>query len=91
MVSSAEYGPCCQELSQHLRALHDARTGKPLVREIVRTRASPLDCGPHLPDADLIVFYEPEPTDVVDSPRFGRIGPYRTPVPGAMSIEDSRF
>ena len=31
--------------------------------------------GADLPDADLIVFYESEPTDVVDSPTFGRIGP----------------
>jgi predicted AlkP superfamily phosphohydrolase/phosphomutase len=75
MVSPADYGLVCDELSGLLRALRDARTGRRLVKEIVRTREFPLDSGPHHPDADLIVFYEAEPTDVVDSPTFGRIGP----------------
>lgn len=75
MVAPAEYGPVCDDLSRHLRDLRDARSGRRLVKEIVRTRDVPLASGAELPDADLIVFYEDEPTDVVDSPRFGRIGP----------------
>ena len=74
MVPPDEYGSLCDELGRHLRALRDARTGRPLVREVVRTRRSPLEGGSR-PDADLVVFYHPAPTDVVDSPRFGRIGP----------------
>jgi Glycosyl transferase family 2 len=74
LVSPENYGPFCDELSQQIRTLRDARTGRPLVKEIVRTRAVPQD-RPDLPDADLIVFYESEPTDVVDSPTLGRIGP----------------
>lgn len=75
IVPAAGYDAFCEQLSGHLRELCDARTGKTLVHKIVRTRASALDSGKHLPDPDLIVFYEPGPVDVVDSPTFGRIGP----------------
>jgi len=53
----------------------DARTGRPVAREVRRTRQSAMESSPSLPDADLIVRWEPFPTDVVDSPTFGRIGP----------------
>jgi predicted AlkP superfamily phosphohydrolase/phosphomutase len=75
MVPAAGYGAFCEELSQQLLALRDARTGKRLVKEIVRTRQSALEDDARLPDADLVVFYEQGPVDVVDSPSFGRIGP----------------
>jgi predicted AlkP superfamily phosphohydrolase/phosphomutase len=74
LVAPEHYGAYCQELSDQIHALRDARTGRPLVKEIVRTRTTPQD-RPDLPDADLIVFYASEPTDVVDSPTVGRIGP----------------
>jgi predicted AlkP superfamily phosphohydrolase/phosphomutase len=74
LVSPENYGAFCDELSQHIRTLRDARTGRRLVKKIVRTRALAED-RPDIPDADLIVFYESEPTDVVDSPTLGRIGP----------------
>ena len=74
LVSPQEYGSFCDELSNHLRALRDGRTGRRIVKDVVRTRES-LNEAPNLPDADLIVFYEPQPVDVVDSPDFGRIGP----------------
>ena len=75
IVPTAAYGAFCDELSKQLGALRDARTGKRLVKEIVRTRKSALEDDARLPDADLVVFYEEGPTDVVDSPSFGRIGP----------------
>jgi predicted AlkP superfamily phosphohydrolase/phosphomutase len=75
VVLPSEYFSFCDELTGHLEALRNPRSGRPLVRKIVRTRESPLESGPHLPDADLIVFYHSEPVDVVDSPAFGRIGP----------------
>jgi predicted AlkP superfamily phosphohydrolase/phosphomutase len=75
VVPPRSYHLVCDELSAQLEGLRDARTGRRLVREVVRTRASSDQCGPDCPDADLIVFYEPAPTDVVDSPTFGRIGP----------------
>lgn len=75
LVSASDYKRFCDELSGHLQELRDARSGMPLVERIVRTRESPLESGPQVPDADLIVFYRSSPVDVVDSPSFGRIGP----------------
>lgn len=74
-VAPESYRAFCDELTGHLRDLRNARTGAPIVREVVRTRADPFERGPHLPDPDLVVFYEGEPADVVDSPAVGRIGP----------------
>jgi predicted AlkP superfamily phosphohydrolase/phosphomutase len=74
LVAPGDYGAFCEELGRHLRELRNARTGRRLVKEIVRTREAPTD-GRDRPDADLIVYYESEPADVVDSPLLGRIGP----------------
>ena len=63
------------ELCDLLRGMTDARTGRPMIREIVKTRADPLATGTG-PPADLIVLWQEEsPTDVVDSAHVGRIGP----------------
>jgi predicted AlkP superfamily phosphohydrolase/phosphomutase len=76
IVTTAEYEAVCDELSQHLYRLIDARTGKPMVKQIIRTRQDATDNDPKLPDADLVVIWQEEhATDVVDSPSFGRIGP----------------
>ncbi|MUL35817.1 alkaline phosphatase family protein [Gloeocapsopsis dulcis] len=76
VVTTAEYEALCNELSQHLYRLTDARTGKPMVKQVIRTRQDATDCDPKLPDADLVVIWqEDHATDVVASPTFGRIGP----------------
>ena len=59
-------------------AVAAARTGKPAVKRVVRTRKGP--DGPAMEgerpsDADLIVIWEGVPIDVVDHPKAGRIGP----------------
>jgi predicted AlkP superfamily phosphohydrolase/phosphomutase len=81
IVEPSEYDALCNELTEKFSRLTDGRTGKPLVKQVVRTRYSASDCRPNLPDADLVVLWHEQPTDVVDSPDFGRIGPltyYRT-------------
>ena len=75
IVEPAEYDALCDELTEKLYRLKDGRTGKSIVKKVVRTRYSATDSRPNLPDADLIVVWEEQPTDVVDSPDFGRIGP----------------
>jgi len=75
LISPSEYECFSHELIGHLNELRDARSGRPLVQKIVRTRKFALEDGSHLPDADLIVFYHSTPVDVIDSPSFGRIGP----------------
>ncbi len=76
IVTPSEYTAVCDEIEQFLSRLKDGRTGKLMVKDVIRTRHSALDQNPKLPPADLIVCWqEDDPTDVIDSPDFGRIGP----------------
>ncbi|MBW4564841.1 MAG: alkaline phosphatase family protein [Mojavia pulchra JT2-VF2] len=75
IVSPCEYDGLCTELTEMLYRLKDARTGELLVKDVVRTRHSPTENDPKLPDADLVVMWHDRPTDIVDSPDIGRIGP----------------
>jgi predicted AlkP superfamily phosphohydrolase/phosphomutase len=75
IVPASEYDSLCEQLMQHLYSLKDARTGQPMVTRVIRTRQNALDADPGIPDADLLVEWQDYPTDVVDSPDFGRIGP----------------
>ncbi|HEY9623398.1 MAG TPA: alkaline phosphatase family protein [Crinalium sp.] len=75
IVDPSEYDALCEDLTQKLYQLKDARTGEPMVIRVIRTRQDASENGPELPDADLIVEWRDRPIDVVDSPDFGRIGP----------------
>jgi predicted AlkP superfamily phosphohydrolase/phosphomutase len=75
VVPVADYDALCDELTQILSRLTCARTGRSIVRRVMRTRQSALDSGPYLPDFDLVVVWEEHMTDVVNSPNFGRVGP----------------
>ena len=75
IVEPTEYDALCDEITEVLYRLYDGRSKQPLVKQVVRTRKSPLDNDPKLPDSDLIVVWQEIPTDVVDSPDIGRIGP----------------
>ncbi len=80
-VHPADYEDLCQQLTDVLYRLQDARTGQPLVEKVYRTRRSPDEQDPTLPDSDLVVLWYRAVVDVVDSPDVGRIGPipfYRT-------------
>ena len=75
IVDPVDYNKVLDEVSEHLRALINPRTGKSVVEHLIRTRQSAEDRDPKLPDADMVVTWDREPADVVDSPAFGRIGP----------------
>lgn len=75
IVDPADYDVVCDEITQHLLELKDARTRKPHVKKVVRSRQTATDDDPKLPDADLIVIWHSVVTDIVDSPAYGRIGP----------------
>lgn len=76
IVAPSEYDDLCDELSQCLLYLKDARTGQPMVKDIVRPRRWGINNDSKLPDADLVVLWqENSVSDVVDSPDYGRIGP----------------
>jgi len=74
-VMPADYDRVCGEIMALVRDLRDARSGRSLVRSVARTRQSPEENAPALPDADVIVSWEPFATDVVESTTLGRIGP----------------
>jgi hypothetical protein len=82
IVAPTEYDSVCEQLTEVLYRLKDGRSGQPLVKQVVRTRNSPLDRNPKLPEPDLIVVWQEIPTDVVDSPDVGRIGPITYNRPG---------
>jgi predicted AlkP superfamily phosphohydrolase/phosphomutase len=78
LVDPADYDRTCEEIEADLRQLVNARTGNPMVKDVVRTRKDPWNArqpGDRPSDADLIVVWSNEPADVVDHPRAGRIGP----------------
>lgn len=75
-VTASEYHDLCDEICEKLYALKEPRQGIPMVKKIVRTRKDPNDRNPKLPDADLIIVWQDDyPTDVIDSPDYGRFGP----------------
>ena len=75
IVPVEAYDDLCQQLTHLLYDLKNARSGQPLVQQVIRTRKSPMELDPHLPDADLVVVWGDRPCDVADSPTLGRIGP----------------
>ena len=78
VVAPDDYDAVCADITRELEALRNPRTGSPAVTRVMRTRRTALQPsvpGERLPDADLIVLWTAEPTDVVDHPRLGRIGP----------------
>jgi predicted AlkP superfamily phosphohydrolase/phosphomutase len=78
VVAPHDYGRVCARIEAMLRALRDPRNGTPVVADIVRLRrsaAAALAAASDEPAADLIVKWCERPTDIVDSPEFGRIGP----------------
>ncbi|MGJ3253842.1 MAG: alkaline phosphatase family protein [Elainellaceae cyanobacterium] len=75
IVAPDDYETLCNSLTHELKQLVNARTGKPVVKTVIQPRLSAGDRHPKRPDADLIVIWSDEPADVVDHPKFGRIGP----------------
>lgn len=75
-VARGDYPGVCEQLTRDLTTLVNARTGEPMVSEVIRVRDDPFDKDRKKPPADLIVVWrEQEPPDVVDSSLVGRIGP----------------
>lgn len=75
IVPLSEYRQTCDWIESELRALVNARTGRPLVREISRTRERGNEPDECRVDGDLVIEWSDEPADTVESPAIGRIGP----------------
>jgi predicted AlkP superfamily phosphohydrolase/phosphomutase len=75
IVDPSEYDSVCSQIENLFYRLKDGRTGKPLVKKVVRTRQSPYNDEYKMPHGDLNVIWDEAIADVVDSPDVGRIGP----------------
>ena len=76
VVAPQDYRETCDPICEYLGQVTDARSGKPMDRDIIRTRESPDQATGNPPPADLIVLWQEEmPTDMVHSPTAGVIGP----------------
>ncbi|MBI5571861.1 MAG: alkaline phosphatase family protein [Desulfomonile tiedjei] len=79
VVDPVDYRSVCDWLTTELRLLRNSRTGEPVVSDVWRTRSSPEQEDPCLPDADLVVVFASTPADVAESPSVGRMGPFPYP------------
>jgi predicted AlkP superfamily phosphohydrolase/phosphomutase len=76
LVSRRDFESLLDEVEEDVRGLTNARTGRPLAREVLRTRRPGAEDDPRGPDGDLVVFWrEGEIADTADTARHGRIGP----------------
>lgn len=76
VVEPSDYHKVVDDICKELRKMKCARTGIPMVKDIVTTRQQPLDTNERLSDADIVVAWQEEfATDAVEHPEFGRIGP----------------
>jgi predicted AlkP superfamily phosphohydrolase/phosphomutase len=74
LVEPDDYKRACDDVETLLRECRDARTGDPVVGEVLRTRAGdPMDPGG--PDCDLLVLWDGAP-DAIEHPELGVIGPF---------------
>jgi hypothetical protein len=74
VVSPGDYSKVCRQVEDALRECTDARTGAPVVDDVLRLR----DHDPWSaegPEADLEVRWR-HPVDAVDHPSLGTFGPY---------------
>lgn len=92
VVDPADYELTCTEIIERLTELVDARTGRPMVECVLRTRRNPFETDSRRSPADLIVLWQEEsPTDVVESPLVGRIGPVPFFRPGGHQKQGTRI
>lgn len=75
IIEPEEYETLCSEIAEFLYRLRNGRDGQPVVKKVIRTRKCPTDSHPKLPQPDIVVHWNENITDVIDSPDFGRIGP----------------
>lgn len=73
-VPRSSYATACDEVIQLLRDCRDARTGTPVVEDVIwMRRDDPFDADG--PDADLLIAWRGAP-DAVEHPELGVIGPF---------------
>lgn len=75
-IEPKEFISECNRLTDDLLNIYDPRSGRKIVEKVIRVRNDPFDNESSNSPADLIVVcHENGPVDVIDTPKFGRIGP----------------
>jgi predicted AlkP superfamily phosphohydrolase/phosphomutase len=74
LVAKEDYAAVLDEIETTLRACRDARTGEPIVDQVIRLREDDPFAADG-PDADLLVVFAGAP-DAIDHPTVGTIGPH---------------
>lgn len=76
LVNIEDYDAVCGEIIEMLEQVVDARTGEQIISKVLRVRNDPFENDSTQSPADLVVLFREElPSDTVDSPTLGRIGP----------------
>jgi len=90
LVDPRDYDAVCNEIAETLLQVIDARTGESIISKVLRVRKTPFESDARQSPADLIVLFKEElPTDTVDSPALGRIGPLPFFRPGGHQKQGS--
>ena len=90
LVDPKDYDAVCDEIAEMLTQVIDARTGEKIISKVLRVRKTPFETDSRQSPADLIVLFQEEmPTDTVDSPALGRIGPLPFFRPGGHQKQGS--
>lgn len=90
IIEIEHYDAVCDEITQMLEQVIDARTGKKIVSNVLRVKQDPFENDTKQSPADLIVLFREElPSDTVDSPTLGRIGPIPFFRPGGHQKQGS--
>jgi len=76
LIEPQHYESVCAELISHLRRLSDARTGTPVVKDVIKWRSASRAHELNAPDEDLTIVWNEVPFDATESPKVGRIGPF---------------
>lgn len=92
LIEPRQFQDACDEICSRLAELVDARTGLRMVDRVVQTRNDPFDVDARSCPADLIVLWQDQsPTDVVESPLVGRIGPVPYFRPGGHQKQGTKI
>lgn len=75
-VAPEDYHNLLNEVEAMIRSWRCARTGKGLVKGVIRPRSDALANDPKSPDADLVVHWsDAAVTDVIEADDYGQVGP----------------
>jgi predicted AlkP superfamily phosphohydrolase/phosphomutase len=74
-IRRADFSLACAELIALLDDLRIEESGEPAVAKVIRIREDPMDWGPGLHDADLVVKWRPQVRTRLVSPQLGALGP----------------